>query len=98
MSGSHPIDPTILKRALARKLKEVDLLERVGKTLYGDRWQTQMAKALGISDRTVRRWVLFESSIPWSFLADKLPSIFTARTEELRSVLKELRLRIGQTQ
>jgi hypothetical protein len=49
MSGSHPIDPTILKRALARKQKEVDLIERVGKALYGDRWQTQLAKALGVS-------------------------------------------------
>jgi hypothetical protein len=38
MSRAHPIDLTILKRALARKQKEVDLLERVGKALYGDRW------------------------------------------------------------
>ena len=97
MSGTHPIDLTIIKRALARQQQEVDLLERIGKALYGDRWQTQLAKALGMSDRTVRRWFLFESSIPWPLLADKLPTPFTARSEELRSVLKELRLRNGQT-
>ena len=28
----------------------------VGRTLYGQRWQTEMAHALGVSDRTVRRW------------------------------------------
>jgi DNA-binding transcriptional regulator LsrR (DeoR family) len=49
---------TIIKRALARQQQEVDLLERIGKALYGDRWQTQLAKALGMSDRTVRRWFL----------------------------------------
>jgi hypothetical protein len=43
---------TIIKRALARQQQEVDLLERIGKALYGDRWQTQLAKALGMSDRT----------------------------------------------
>jgi hypothetical protein len=95
VSVTHPIDLAILRRALARSQKEVDLLERVGKALYGDRWQTQLAKALGMSDRTVRRWFLFESSIPWSFLADKLPTLFTAKSEELRKVLKELR---GQTE
>jgi hypothetical protein len=45
MSGTHPSDVSIIRRAIARKQKEVDLLERVGKALYGDRWQTQLAKA-----------------------------------------------------
>ena len=33
------------------------LLQQVGQALYGDRWQTDMARALGVNDRTVRRWV-----------------------------------------
>lgn len=33
------------------------LIQQVGQALYGDRWQTDMARALGVSDRTVRRWV-----------------------------------------
>ena len=93
MSGTQPVDLAIIKRALARQQQEVDLLERIGKALYGDRWQTQLAKALGMSDHTVRRWFLLESSIPWSFLADKLQTLFTAKSEELRKVLKELRMR-----
>ena len=52
MSNLHPVDLTIIKRALARQQQEVDLLERIGKALYGNRWQTQLAKALGMSDRS----------------------------------------------
>jgi len=33
------------------------LLQRVGEGLYGSRWQSDMARDLGVSDRTVRRWV-----------------------------------------
>jgi hypothetical protein len=90
MPGGDAIDLDTIKTAVARMHKEVDLLERVGKALYGNRWQTQMAKALGISDRTVRRWVLFESPIPWSLLDEKLPPLFKARVENLANVLKEL--------
>lgn len=33
------------------------LLSDAGRALYGERWQTDLANALGVSDRTVRRWV-----------------------------------------
>lgn len=33
------------------------LLEDVGAALYGDRWQSSLARALGVNDRTMRRWV-----------------------------------------
>jgi hypothetical protein len=32
-------------------------LAAIGNALYGPRWQTPLAEALGVSDRTVRRWV-----------------------------------------
>jgi hypothetical protein len=32
------------------------LITETGCALYGDRWQTDMARDLGVSDRTVRRW------------------------------------------
>ena len=90
MSHRPPISLDIIKAALAREEKEIDLLKRIGEALYGDRWQRQMARALGISDRTVRRWVLFESDIPWSFLNQRLPSLFKARIEHLVAVAREL--------
>lgn len=34
-----------------------DILARVGAALYGPRWQTDLARELGVADRTVRRWV-----------------------------------------
>lgn len=33
------------------------LISDIGRSLWGDRWQTDMARAIGVSDRTVRRWV-----------------------------------------
>lgn len=44
--------------------KPHDLLPQVGEALWGSRWQTDMAEALSISDRTVRRWVAGERIPP----------------------------------
>ena len=33
------------------------LIIDAGKALYGDRWQSALARDLDVSDRTVRRWV-----------------------------------------
>ena len=32
------------------------LIADIGCALYGERWQTDMARALDVSDSTVRRW------------------------------------------
>lgn len=34
-----------------------DLLVRAGQALYGSIWQSELARSLGFSDRTVRAWV-----------------------------------------
>lgn len=39
-------------------------LKDVGPLLFGSLWQTDLAKSLGVSDRTVRRWVAKDSPIP----------------------------------
>ena len=33
-----------------------DLIAETGRALYGERWQTDMARDLDVADRTVRRW------------------------------------------
>lgn len=33
------------------------LLHETGRALYGDRWQSALARDLSVSDREVRRWV-----------------------------------------
>lgn len=41
-----------------------------GKAAFGPRWQTDIAEALGVSDRTVRKWVSGENRIPSKLSAD----------------------------
>jgi hypothetical protein len=31
-------------------------LAPIGEALYGPRWRTELARALGVAERTVRRW------------------------------------------
>lgn len=33
-----------------------DLIRRAGECLYGTRWESALAEALGVNRRTVRRW------------------------------------------
>lgn len=48
------------------------LLVASGRALYGPRWQTELARDLDVSDRTMRRWVAETSPIPASLYADLL--------------------------
>lgn len=57
-------------------------LEAVGRVLYGPRWQTDLAADLGVTYRTMRRWVSGESPIPGGVEAD------------LRRLLAERRIEI----
>ena len=40
------------------------LIVRVGRALYGDRWQSELARALDVAGRTVRRWAAGEYEVP----------------------------------
>ena len=42
-----------------------DLLAQAGAALYGPRWQSEMARDLGINPRTVRRWASGKSAFPF---------------------------------
>lgn len=42
----------------------IDLLREAGEALYGPLWQSELARALEVSDRTVRRWAAGDASIP----------------------------------
>lgn len=41
-----------------------DEMESAAQIIYGMRWQTALARALGVTDRTVRRWYAGEAPIP----------------------------------
>lgn len=66
------------------------LLREAGEALYGaSSWQSEIARALKVSDRTVRRWVAGEFSIPEGISAD-LRAILKARGAALAAVRRKL--------
>ncbi len=41
-----------------------ELLQQAGEALYGPRWQSELARIVGVSDRTMRRWLAEPHDIP----------------------------------
>lgn len=48
---------------------EIEEFKRVGEDLFGNGWQTRMARALGIDGSTVRRWVGGSIPVPSQIVA-----------------------------
>jgi len=46
------------------------LLRQIGEQLYGRNWQTPLSAAIGVSDRSMRRWVSGDDDIPRGVWAD----------------------------
>lgn len=59
-------------------------LRVVGEALFGPRWQSELARALGISDRHMRRWVQ-AGEIPESYQG-KVRALISAKRRLLRSL------------
>jgi hypothetical protein len=38
------------------------MLNEVAPVLFGSRWQSEIGRALGVSDRSVRRWIAGDST------------------------------------
>lgn len=65
-------------------------LEIAGKTLFGDRWQTDLANALDLSDaRRIRQWMAKERPIPVGVWAD-VCGLLRHRQMSIDTVLKSL--------
>lgn len=67
-----------------------DLLRDAGEALYGPRWQSALARDLGVTDRTVRRWAAGHYGLPKG-LAGEIAAILKPRADELALTLVELR-------
>ena len=52
-----------------------------GKALYGPRFQRELAEALGVNERTMRRWVAGDFEPPDSLKADLLRLLKKRRAE-----------------
>ena len=65
------------------------MLKRAGEALYGNQWQTPLAQALGVSDRTMRRWVSGTASIPDDVLAD-IEQVARQRVADIYAFMAEV--------
>ena len=74
-------------RLCAKALGKEDL-ERAGKALYGERWQTDMAKAVGLTDRTIRGYASGSSKIPPGLWAD-VCKLLRRNSQETKALLSE---------
>lgn len=66
------------------------LLAECGEALYGPRWQCELARDLGVADRTVRRWVAGATQVPTGVYVDLL-RLVTERAEVLDALAERLR-------
>jgi hypothetical protein len=65
------------------------LLREAGEALYGPRWQSDLARDLKVSDRTVRRWDAGANDIPAGVWLE-LRALLKARGLALASVRRKL--------
>lgn len=66
------------------------LLKDAGEALYGPHWQSELARNLGVSDRTVRRWVAGATDTPSGVAVDLL-RLCTERAAEIDEVIERLK-------
>jgi hypothetical protein len=69
-----------MRRSNARKT--ANILQEVGRALYGDIWQSELARDLGCSDRTVRKWNAGDAPIP-EYLRGEVAEICRRRGDRL---------------
>jgi transcriptional regulator with XRE-family HTH domain len=63
-----------------------ELIRAIGEALFGTRWQTDVADALGVSSRTVRRWLTGEDQ-PRPDVWRELHALLTQRGQQIRELL-----------
>jgi hypothetical protein len=60
-------------------MSAAELIEAAGKAMFGGQWKAGLARALGVTDRTINRWLGAKT--------EPRPGVFV----DLRRVLKERR-------
>ena len=80
-------------------MNDIQKLKMIGLSMFGEQWQSAIAKKLGVNDRTVRRWVAGEIQINQNIFAD-LQRAIIERQRQLQLTLRILKhgeLLLGQT-
>jgi hypothetical protein len=85
-------DPSMTKAE-----KDIKLLERVGKAMFGPRWQSDLGRSLKVNLRTTRRWYSGKSRVHlkyWEGMltrAERHLSYFSSVVAALRRRVEEER-------
>ena len=66
-----------------------DLLQRTGEALFGPHFQVELARAIGVNERTMRRWLAGQLEAPPGIKAE-LAELESKRKAELSALLKDL--------
>lgn len=64
-----------------------DSLCKFGEALFGPRFQRELAEALGVNERTMRRWVAGDTEPPEAIRAE-LEALARSRIKALERLLK----------
>jgi hypothetical protein len=64
-------------------------LRKAGFALYGEQWRSELARALGVTDRTIRRWAQDEYSMP-DCARQRIIELCRERVEMLNAVVRRL--------
>lgn len=67
-----------------------ELLLSCGVALYGERWQSELARDLDVTDRTVRRWLAGDQPVPSGVAVDLL-RLLTERASDIDDLLHMLK-------
>lgn len=83
-------DRAASEAAHAHQMDTQGAIMATGKALYGDRWQTDLARAMGFNDgRRVRQWLSGDRPVPGDLRA-KLKQLVLDRQRELSQTLEKL--------
>ena len=69
--------------------KTANILHEVGRALYGNIWQSELARDLGCTDRTVRKWNAGDAPIP-EYLRGEVAKICRRRGDRLIEIAEQL--------
>ena len=74
---------------IADKSLAIDRLVRSGSLLFGDRWQSDLARALNVGDRRVREWLAGDRSIP-AGVWPEIAGLIRQRSNNAAAILDEI--------
>jgi len=78
---------------MASKEKKIAMLTLTGETLFGERWQTDLARALKLSDaRRIRQWLSGDRVMPDNIIRQLL-DLLTAQKSMIDAVLLDINSR-----